>query len=351
MKYLLLSFLITSKTLAGTPEISARRVMNIFYQNCNASKMRPYDVSKDGELKGFSFEYNPLTLGKVSKVADAKQAQALPYLNCTNTQSSLKTFLCENPPSYLWGGKGLIDEEKKSVDLFHNTKEVEPIARHPGLDCSGFVNLTFLHAGLKVDRDFPYLKAPMEISAKEFMRPLSCFKEVHIEKNQAVKNGDVIAWNKHIVMVDQASNDPFGINKIKSSEGCDLLKLNPLNARMIIINSKGANDPQEQLETDYVRNSRPLKDLIQGATNGLTGVGPGITRMNLSQLVISAPVEIMDLIQTACLAKFFIPISSRRIKVVRHVLADKGFSEKDIAECSLAAGERVTFIGEESLCK
>ncbi len=332
------------------PHLSARQVMNIFYQNCKASKLRPYDFTKDGEALGFSYEYNPITKGKVSKVADVKKAQDFFYLNCSQPKSEQGKFLCENPPSYLWGGKSFIDEQKKTVDLFHNTDEVEPLAHHPGLDCSGFVNLTFLHAGLKVDRDFPYLKAPMEISAREFMAPLSCFKEVHIEKKQPLKDGDVIAWDKHIVMVDHVSNDPFGLKKIRTPEECDLRKLNPLKAGMIIINSKGANDPKEQLETDFVKNSLHLKNLLSNASEHLSGVGPGITRLYLSQLSIAAPLEMADLIQTACLAKFNIHIPSRKIKVVRHVLADKNPTADEVAHCRLSQNEQVQFLGDLS-CK
>lgn len=325
--------------------------MNLFYQNCRASNLAPYDFISDGEIKGFSYEYNPLTKGKVSRVVEPVAARALNYLNCSRSQNSYGQFLCENPPSYLWGGKGFINEEKKTVDVFHNTYEVEDLAHHPGLDCSGFINLTFLHAGLKVDRTFPYLKSTGEISAKEFMQPLSCFKEVNIEKGRPLKNGDVIAWNKHIVMVDTVSKDPFGLKKIKTPEGCDLLKLNPRDAGMIIINSKGANDPEELLKTDFVKYSLHLKVPISLMTKTLSGVGPGVTRLELSQLAFAAPTEIMDLIQTACLAKFNIHIPSRKIKVVRHLLAEKNPALEDIAACALTENEKVLFLGDSLNCK
>jgi hypothetical protein len=333
------------------PHKSARHLMNIFYQNCGASTLPPYDFINDGELKGFTYKYNPLTKGKVSEVADGTAARSLNYLNCSRPQKAEGKFLCENPPSYLWGGKGFIDEAKKTVDLFHNTYEVEDQAHHPGLDCSGFINLTFLHAGLKVDRTFPYLKSTGEISAKEFMQPLSCFKEVSIEKNHSLKNGDVIAWNKHIVMVDTVSQDPFGLRKIKTAEDCALTKLNPQNADMIIINSKGANDPEELLETDFIKHSHSLQSPIYRMKEKQSGVGPGITRLALAQLAYAAPVEIMDLIQTACLAKFGISISSRKIKVVRHLLAEKNPSAEDRAACSLTGNEQVVFVGDNLNCK
>lgn len=347
---LLFIFYSSLVSAAFSPISGAKRLMNIFYQNCNAYKSRPYDFIKDGELKGFRTQYNPKTNGKVSIKINRTDDQLLNYLKCpTQSTNQHLSYLCKNTPSYLWAGKGKVDQNK--IDIFHNDSEVEEVANHPGVDCSGFINLSFLLAGLKVDTNIEFLNAPREISAKEFMRPMNCFKNIAIENGKKVHRGDVIAWSKHIVMIDTISNDPFGVNNIYSPEGCDLLKLNPNNAKMVLINSKGSNDPLSVLELEEVKLNSSLYKLIYSSLPQTTGTGPGITRLYLNQMALAYPVEIMEMIQTACLAKFNIHLNSRKWKIVRHVLAEKYYTKKQLEMCSIKKNDQPVFEGNELNCK
>lgn len=328
------------------PAMAANRLMNIFYQNCQASSLPKYNFLIEGEIKGFKAEFNPDTNGKVSAVENLSDARKLKYLNCSNGNNSI----CSTPPSYLWGGKGIYLSETNQFDIFHNNPIVELKAKHPGLDCSGFINLSFILAGLKVDQNFPFQNSPDEISAKEFMKPLSCFREIKIEKGEKIKAGDIIAWNKHIVMIDQLTSDPFGIQSFKSPEQCDLRNLDPSRAKMLVLNSKGANDPESSLNFEISKYNSYLSRILKQANLQTTGVGPGIIKNELGQLTFTNPEDVMDLIQTACLAKFNINLPSRKIKVVRHKLAEPSYTQNDLKNCTIPEIERPKFIGDELKC-
>lgn len=353
MKLFLITFLLHQNIFANENTIvAARRLMDVFYQNCHASKKAPFDFIKSGELKGYRLAFNEKTGGRVSILSSQLEASQNQYLNCSNKEKNgLLNYLCENPPTYLWAGKGKFQaDDKKRFDLFHNEDNVELMAKHPGLDCSGFINLSFLYAHKKVSDQINFEQAPFEISAREFMTPLSCFNEIKIEQNRKIHRGDVIAWNKHIVMIDNVSSDPFGINSIKSPEDCDLRKLNILKSKMVILNSKGSNDPNGNLETELVKINKSLFSFNQKAKDKVTGVGPGISKLYLSQLVLAYPQEILELIQTACLAKFHIALPTRKIKIVRHKLDEINISKEDVQRCSLSPEESIKFIGDNLEC-
>lgn len=316
-------------SLVNNPILAANRLMTIFYRDCNRTKLAPYDFLKSGEIKGFTTQFNPRTNGRVSISIDSKK----------------------NLSSYLWGGKGkILSGPPVLVDIFHNEDNVEDLAHHPGLDCSGFINLTFLYAGLKVDPKISFLSQAQEVSAKEFMRPLGCFKEIELENGEKIQKGDVISWNKHIVMIDSINRDPFGINAINNPEDCNLLKLNPTKAKMIVINSKGSNDPQSALNLEMVQLNSHLKTIEELATLGLTGTGPGLIKLNFYQLALSYPIEVMEMIQTACLAKFQIHLPPKNWKIVRHILSMKNYSKEDLKNCSINKIDRPQFLGDELNC-
>lgn len=177
-----------AKKLKFSPLKSAHQLMNIFYQNCQSSKIRPYDFKKIGELNGFETKYNPKIKGRTSINTNNNINQINLYLTCNQKKvNNFQTYLCQNPPSYLWDGKGIVN--LNTIDIFHNESDIEEIAHHPGLDCSGFINLSFILGGLKVDSTIPVLDSAKEISAKDFMRPLSCFKSVLIENGEKTKSG------------------------------------------------------------------------------------------------------------------------------------------------------------------
>lgn len=332
MKLFLIYLYFSSFAEANTSNIleAAHRLMDVFYQNCHAHQKIYFK-----ELEGFSFEYNDKTNGKVSIIKNQRLAQKNDYLRC-----SKDNYICTHPPSYLWGGKGKVTHSNQTIfDVTQNTNEVELMAKHPGLDCSGFVNLVFIKARLLVDHRLPFWELPYEISAKDFMQSLSCFEE----KKGEIKKGNVIAWAKHVVIVDHIGSNPFGIKQIKTPEDCNLTKLNPLKASMIVINSKGSSDPLGLLnENDLVKHNKYLQKYLKEISSQMTGTGIGISRLPLKYLTATYPNEIMELIQQKCLEKFNIYLPSRKIKMVRH--------KNEQADCHILEDEKISFIGDELKC-
>ncbi len=310
---------LTSSTVIH-PKDAADIVMNTFYQNCEASSLPPYNILKLGEMRGYQLEKHPWNGGSVSKVVNHKEAlNSQYYINCPHEDRKACINLCAQPPTYIWGGKGVY-EKNGTLDLFSNDKSIQEIAHHPGIDCSGFINAVFAVSGLKVRPDMSPSKVAFTTDAKWFMKPGKCFESVPIDT--PFKPGDIISWEKHVVMVDQCAKDPFGLAKLKDVSQCTSEYLDPLNFKLIVSNSVGGvNDiNQDGTFTPADLHGGPFE---RYANIPITGVGIGVSKVSFGQLALKYPTEIMELAKAACYAKFNKPFKHSKINVTRHILSNK----------------------------
>lgn len=302
------------------PKDAADIVMNTFYQNCEAADLPPYRVLERGEMRGYELEKHPWNGGSASKIVNRQEAlNSQYYIDCPQRPKRACRNLCEQPPTYIWGGKGVY-QNNGEIDLFRNEGSIQQIANHPGIDCSGFVNASFAMAGLKVRPD----KSPAEVAfgtpARWFMNPSQCFEQVDI--GQPFKPGDVISWRKHLVMVDNCSDDPFKLKRLTDVSQCTSAYLDPLSFELVVSNSVGGvND----VNRDKRFSPADLygDDSIKSVNVPITGVGVGVSKIPFGDLALKYPTEIMELAKAACYAKFGRRIEHSKINVTRHVLAGK----------------------------
>jgi len=336
-----------TKPLVLDPKVASDILINTFYQNCDASKLPPYDILQRGEMQGYKLEKHPWNGGSASKIVDkdaAKNSQY--YVNCQEKAKEGCKNLCDTPPTYIWGGKGKYSKEGE-VDIFENENSIEKIAKHPGIDCSGFVNAIFAMSGLKVRTDMKTREVAAKTPARWFMNESTCFERV--DAGSELKPGDVIAWKKHIVMVDKVTPDPFGIDHIKSHKDCKSKNIDPLKIKLVVSNSLGGiNDENKDKKFD---SSDLFGDETVKSTNvPLTGVGIGVSKVPLGHLAMKYPSQIMELAKTACLAKFGKSGKRSKIQVTRHKLAGKKDMPNSHA-CLEKMEDRVKVKGVECLTK
>jgi len=338
------------------PVTSARRLMDVMYQNCQASQLPPYDLFKDGEIRGYDLFPTPFDNGSVSHIADLSEARKTQrYLNCTGTgENSIIDYLCEAPPTYIYDGKGSFEHRngKVLINPFENKKAIEDIAQHAGIDCSGFINLTFALAGWRTYPNDSAEQSTAQMSAASFMKPNACFRTVQVDAGEPLHPGDILAWSTHIAMVDSIGMDPFGLKNINSPEECTVAKINPDRFDIVLIHSRGGVDRITKTDDLEVVETNPrVKSMVEQAKPKLTGVGIGIARERIQDILVSHPAVIMELAVSACLAKFGVHKKLFQISPIRHVLTEPGFSQLQLDECRLPKEESVELIGDDLICR
>lgn len=302
------------------PKDAADIVINTFYQNCEAANLPPYDILERGEMRGYELRKHPWNGGSASNVTSKSLAQSSQYyIQCPGQARPSCLDLCKEPPTYLWGGKGVYSNEGE-LDLFRNEGSIQKLAEHPGIDCSGFVNAVFATAGLKVRLDMNAKEVAANVPASWYMRPSQCFKEVNA--NEGFKSGDIISWRKHLVMIDNTSRDPFSLKDIDHIDKCSSRYLDPLKFNLVVSNSVGGvNDVNRDgtFSTEDLHGEDNLKSL----NVPITGVGVGVSKIPFGHLALKYPTEVMELAKNACYAKFGKSFRMNNINVTRHVLADE----------------------------
>lgn len=334
-----------NRALVLHPKDAADIVMNTFYQSCSAASLPPYRVLDRGEMRGYQLERHPWNGGSASKIVDIERARnSQYYISCPTEERRNCRNLCDNPPTYIWGGKGVYQSDGV-IDLFRNESSIEDIANHPGIDCSGFVNAAFAVAGLKVRPS----QTPREVAsgtpASWYMRPSQCFEQVAI--NQPFRPGDIISWRKHIVMVDNCSTDPFNLKDISSVNQCTSRYLDPLKFQIVVSNSVGGvNDvnKDKRFSADDLYGDSSIKSV----NVPITGVGVGVSKIPFGDLALKYPTEIMELAKTACYAKFGQNMDHPKINVTRHVLSGRRDIPEDHA-CLEPVGTRSKLKGLKCL--
>lgn len=333
--------------LVINPKDASDIFINNFYQNCEAASLPPYDFFKEGEMEGYRLRKHAYNGGSASEVVDLRKAQLSQYYtNCDEDPKKSCIDICETPPTYIWGGKGMYDSDGE-FDTFRNDSSIQSLAHHPGIDCSGFVTGVFALAGLKVRTDMPTKKTAFNTPARFWMNtpPQSCFKRVL--HNEGFEPGDVISWRKHVVMIDQMGPDPFNLAGIDDPSQCTSEYINPLSFKIIVSNSVGGvndTDGNGHFTADDLYGDGSVKSIDVP----ITGVGVGVSKVPLGQLALKYPTEIMELGKSACLAKFENYIDWKKIHVMRHKLANVNPRPAE-HECLEKPKDRIKMKGLECL--
>lgn len=183
-----------------SPADGARRFMAAHYQSCNV-------LDTGTGLPTLRQTSNPS-----SRIKELKKTGSYPDTKnkCLDKSESNSNFLWAGMPSYKDG----------TLDL------------GPRVDCSGFITGAFAASGLK------WTKGQKERLSRRTTTSLaslhtdknSCMENPVMDSNSTIKAGDVInASSNHTLIIDKVGNDPFGLNKVQSVEGCNSLSIKDFN--------------------------------------------------------------------------------------------------------------------------
>lgn len=197
----------------------ALKVVSVAYQSCPSLEVAPL-TSKTPDVQGITRTGTRDDGGGIRYVTNASALmQSNPYLKTFVPGGSCRDIRGA-PPIYDFGGKPAVTNN--ALDLFKNGGDGTSAL---GIDCSGFVSAALLTAGLKLSSSAPIRASHASAYASSnFKRPgdsgLDCLAPVQVTPTESLRSGDIVAMDGHVIMVEVASNDPFGIAGITNVADC-----------------------------------------------------------------------------------------------------------------------------------
>lgn len=192
------------------------------YQTCESLNLLPIDKSTQNVVgvqlgekngQGYRREY-----GNIRQIASTHY-----YIKDMNYSSGCFP-LNQKPLVYDYGGQPAVDVKNNLINFFANSGSG---GKALGIDCSAFVSSALATAGLKYTPEINNKPIYIRQSSSNFIDPKTsnwkCFDRISVSPNQSIVSGDIMAINGHVVMIDQAGSDPFGIKKMTTLKQCENL--------------------------------------------------------------------------------------------------------------------------------
>lgn len=194
------------------------------YQSCQ-SILLPAMTEKTPEVMGISIVGKHTDgVGSKRMIASLSQVQSTHYYVKETKSFGEGCFnVRQSPLIYDYGGKPYGTTAANSpIDLFKNNGDGTSVL---GIDCSGFIYTLMATAGLRLKSGRP-LKASDSWAwgSSSYVEPqkngLTCLNKISVTPISSLLAGDIVAVYGHVLLIDTASADPFGIAQIKSESEC-----------------------------------------------------------------------------------------------------------------------------------
>ncbi|WP_374030292.1 hypothetical protein [Bdellovibrio bacteriovorus] len=167
-------------------------------------------------------------VGSKREIASLSKVQAThPYIKGVSGYGEGCFSVKSNPLIYDYGGKPYGTTAADSpIDMFKNNGDGTKVL---GIDCSGYVYTSMATAGLR-------LKAGRALKASDswawgsssYVEPqnngLTCLSKISVTPSTSLKAGDIVAVYGHVLLIDKAGSDPFGIASAKTESDCSKIK-------------------------------------------------------------------------------------------------------------------------------
>lgn len=195
------------------------------YQSCQSVQLAALD-DKVADIKGIAITgKHPDGVGNKRVIASLAQVQAThPYIKGVTSYGDSCFNVRKSPLIYDYGGKPYATTAATSpIDLFKNNGDGTSVL---GIDCSGYVFTSMATAGLRL-KEGRSLKASDSWAwgSTSYVEPqnngLTCLNKISVTATTSLKAGDIVAVPGHVLMIDRAGADPFGIAKAKTTSDCN----------------------------------------------------------------------------------------------------------------------------------
>ncbi|MGE5086293.1 MAG: hypothetical protein ACM3MG_08355 [Bacillota bacterium] len=212
---------------AGVPlaVFGERWALATAYQSCQSVRLAPLD-DKVGDVQGIAIiGKHPDGIGNRRVIASLSEVQAThPYIKDVTSYANGCFNVRKSPLIYDYGGKPYATMAATSpIDLFKNNGDGTSVL---GIDCSAYVFTSMATAGLRL-KEGRSLKASDSWAwgSTSYVEPqmngLTCLSKISVTATTSLKPGDIVAVPGHVLMIDRAGADPFGIANAKTASDCN----------------------------------------------------------------------------------------------------------------------------------
>lgn len=206
----------------------ARWAFATAYQTCQ-SVVLPDLNNQTPELVGIKITGKHSDgVGNKREIASLSQVQGThPYVKDVGSYGEGCFSVKSNPLIYDYGGKPYGTTAADSpIDVFKNNGDGTKVL---GIDCSGYVYTSMATAGLRL-KSGRALKASDSWAwgSSSYVEPqnngLTCLSKISVTPTTSLKAGDIVAVYGHVLLIDKAGADPFGIASAKTESDCSKVK-------------------------------------------------------------------------------------------------------------------------------
>lgn len=234
------------------------------YQSCQSVQL-PSMNDQTPDLEGIQITGrhsdgvgNKRTIASLSKVQSTH-----PYIKNVTSYGSSCFNVRQSPLIYDYGGKPYATTSSTAaIDLFKNNGSGTSVL---GIDCSAYVYSSLATAGLRL-KEGRALKASDSWAwgSTAYVEPskngLTCLSKITVSSSSSIKAGDIVAVPGHVLLIDKAGTDPFGIGSITKESDCAKLKSNVFDFVVAQSSpSKGAVGINYFEARDYLPTSEKMK--------------------------------------------------------------------------------------------
>lgn len=300
------------------PVYGVRFTMATAYQTCQALTEPIMDANtppiEDGAIKITGT--HPDGVGSRREIASLTALlRSHPYYKNVNGYGASCLNGRSYPMIYDYGGKPYTTTSSSStLNFFRDSGDGTKVL---GTDCSGFIYSALATAGLRIAPGRTMKASGVNgISSRMYVEPqkngLSCMAKITVTPKTDLKAGDIAAVPGHVVMVDSVGSDPFGLNGIKTEEGCKAVAAK--NFDFVIIQSspsKNATGINRYQAKDYLYESDKMRNTFEkyayyaclakvNSKNYTPNLGTGsVIRHSLSSSCMGSRIK---LTQESCIA-------------------------------------------------
>ncbi len=252
----------------NAPVFGAMKVVGVLYQSCEAVQLDAMNADTESAQGITRTGTHPDGIGGRRYVTDLQALlKTHHYLKNHRQPSSVSCFdVTQNPPIYDYGGKPNTDADR--LNFFKNAGSGTTVL---GTDCSGFVFSSLAAAGLKIKSGVPLRPQHVHnIGSRQFRDPIGskmdCIAPITVTASEALRPGDIVAINGHVLMVDDLGSDPFGLKNITDVKQCKSSNISYRNFTFNILQSspsKGGHGVNRYKVADYLAGTGTIRDGLE----------------------------------------------------------------------------------------
>lgn len=213
-------------TNLALPVYGARFAMATAYQTCQALS-EPAMSASTPDIEDAAIKITGKHSDGVGSKREIASVTALlrshPYYKNVNSYGASCLNGRAYPMIYDYGGKPAVTTGLTSyLNFFKNAGDGTSVL---GTDCSGLIYTALATSGLRIAPGKTMKATGVSgVSSTMYVEPqkngLSCLAKITVTAKSDLKAGDIVAVPGHVLMVDTVGADPFGLNGVKTADGC-----------------------------------------------------------------------------------------------------------------------------------